>query len=293
MIDLVHMQTFVAVVEEKGFSAGARRLGVAKSLCSKRINDLEEQLGVRLLHRTTRAVTPTDMGVTYLSQCRDILAAVDTANASVSTAAQEIAGPLRLTLPLSFSDSRLEPILDAFMRLYPRVSLDLQLSDARVDLVSAGFDAGIRIGDLTDSSLVARKVGETQLILCAAPEYLNQRGAPETPEDLNDHDCLLFTNLASRSVWVFERDEEKIRKRVRARAKSDNGALLRGMAIAGHGIAMLPGFLVGPCVDDGRLQQVMPDYQTARFGIHVVYPARRNLRATVRAFVDHMANSLA
>ncbi len=288
-MDLVHMRTYVAVVEERGFSAAARRLGIAKSICSRRVAELETELGVQFVRRTTRSVMPTDLGMEYFDHCRDILNRVEEANALASTAAAAVRGNLRIAGPVSFTGSQFEPVFDSFIQRYPLIRLEVHLSDAREDLVSSGFDAGIRVGNLGDSTLVSKRIGETRLIACAAPDYLAAQGVPRHPEELGNHRCLMYTNLASGSVWVFERNGKKIRKRITGQVKSNNGEFLRAMAGRGHGVALLPDFIVGPLIDDGRLVPVFGDYTTATQGVHVVFPERKNLCAMVRAFIDHVS----
>lgn len=186
-MDIVHLKTFVAVIEEKSFTAAAQRLGIAKSVCSRRISELETDLSAQLVHRTTRSVVPTDAGLTYYGNCLDILKQLDDANYAVKTGASIVAGRLKLSLPANYCQYVLAPKLESFMQKYPDVEMRLDLSDNIVDLVSGGFDAAVRIGALADSTLYARKIGEMNLICCASPEYLAQNGTPISIDDLGAH----------------------------------------------------------------------------------------------------------
>lgn len=287
-MDLTQIQTFVAVIEERGVSSAARRLGIAKSVCSRRLSELEADLGAQLVRRTTRTVTPTDLGMDYFDQCRDILRRIEEANALVSEATTTIAGPLRITAPLAFTTPPFQPILESFIQKFPRVRFDLHLSDAREDLVASGFDAGIRVGELPDSALISKKIGETRLLVCASPNYLKSHGTPAHPDDLGDHQCLMYTNLSSGSIWTFEKSGTKYRKRLNAHVKSNNDEFLCALAEADHGVVCLPDFVTRAGVDAGRLVPLFCDYESTRHGIYVVFPKRRHLSATVRAFVDHV-----
>lgn len=291
-MDLTRIQTFIAVIEERGVSAAARRLGIAKSVCSRRLSELEADLGAQLVRRTTRSITPTDLGMDYFDQCRDILRRVEDANALISRATTKIAGPLRITAPLAFTSSRFQPIVGSFVRRFPRVGLDLHLSDARDDLVASGFDAGIRIGELSDSALISKKIGKTQLLVCASPDYLESHGRPNHPDDLGDHQCLMYTNLSSGSTWTFEKSGTKYRKRLTAHVKSNNGDFLCDLSQQGHGIVCLPDFITQTGLDAGRLVPLFGDFGCASHGIYVVFPKRRHLSATVRAFIDHVSETL-
>lgn len=301
-MDLVHMRTFAAVIEERGITAAARRLGCAKSVCSRRLSELEADLGAQLVRRTTRSVTPTDLGMDYFDQCRDILQRVDRAAALVTEAASEVSGPLRVTAPLAFTGPRFQPMLEAFITRYEKVRLHMHFSDAREDLFASGFDAGIRIGELADSALISKKVGECRLLVCASPGYLAAHGTPSHPDELNQHQCLMYTNLSSGSIWTFDSaggDKAgdtgggKIRKRLSAHVKSNNGGFLCDLAEAGDGIVRLPDFIVQNAIDAGRLELLFAGFAGASHGLHVIYPERRNLGATVRAFIDHITENLA
>lgn len=290
--DLTHMRTFVTIVEERGISAAARRLGIAKSVCSRRLREIEDVVGAQLVRRTTRSVTPTELGIAYYDRCCLILQQVDEAHQLITSGTQEVGGPLRITVPTSFTAPRFSNMIARFMALHPKVRLEVHLSDTRDDLVASGFDVGIRIGRLPDSSLISRQIGETQLLFCAAPTYLRAHGTPKHPEELSDHTCLLYTYLASGSTWVINHKGQTIRKRLNAGFKTNNSALLNALAVAGQGIIMVPDFIAAPDIEAGNLVTLFSRDSGLRHGIHVVYPARRHVSATQRAFIDYMATAI-
>ncbi len=288
----LHMETFTAIVEERGISAAARRLGIAKSVCSRRLAEIEDIVGAQLVRRTTRSVTPTDLGLAYYDKCRAILQQVEEAHQLVTSSTQEVGGPLRITVPTSFTAPRFSTMVAGFITQYPNVRLEVHLSDTRDDFVTAGYDAGIRIGRLPDSSLISRQIGETELLFCAAPSYLKAHGTPKHPDDLTNHTCLLYTYLASGSTWVINHKGQTIRKRLNASFKTNNSGLLNAMAVAGKGIIMVPDFIAAPDIKAGNLVTLFGKGSGLRHGIHIVYPARRHVSATQRAFIDYMAAAI-
>lgn len=284
------MQTFVAVIEESGFTAAASRLGVAKSVCSRRISDLETDLAAQLVQRTTRSVVPTDAGREFYRRCLDILERIDAASEAAKGAAREVAGRLRLSVPVSYMETLLYPQIDSFMQQNPGVSLQLHLSDQRADLVSDGFDAAIRIGRLDDSGLFAKKIGTTRIEGCAAPSYVARKGMPRDFDDLSNHDCLRYNNLTSGAEWVAVHDGREVRKRVPGRWSSNAGSLNRRLAVEGKGIAVLPDFIIGDAFRTGELVPVLEDFLFQVSDIHVVYPQKRNMPAALRALIDHLSS---
>lgn len=283
------MKTFIAVVEEASFTAAAARLGVAKSVCSRRVTDLETDLGAQLVQRTTRSVMPTDLGRDYYRSCLDILERIDAANEAARGASRAISGRLRLSVPVSYTEVVLAEKLDRFTDDNPDVDLVLHLSDQRADLISEGFDAAIRIGQLDDSGLFARKIGETVIKGCAAPAYVAARGLPRDFDDLSNHDCLRYNNLTSGAEWVALRDGKEYRKRVPGRWSTNSGAYNKRLALQGKGIAVLPDFIVGDALETGALVPVLEDFLFLVSDIHIVYPQKRNMPASLRALIDHLA----
>jgi len=288
-MDIVHLKTFVAVVEERSFTGAAARLGVAKSVCSRRLSELETDLSAQLVNRTTRSVVPTDAGLRYYRNCLEILDQLDAANQVAKDETSVVAGRLKLSLPLDYCQIVLLPKLEIFAKNYPEVQLMLDLSDTYVDLVSGGYDAAVRVGSLGDSGLYARKTGQMRMICCASPAYLAEHGTPKSVDDLSAHQCLRYSNLSSGSEWVFYKDGMEIRKRVQGRFSANNGIHHKSLALNGHGIVYLPDFIAQDALDSGDLIPILTDYDMVTLDVHVVYPEKKNMRAVLRAFIEHLA----
>jgi len=289
---LDEMEIFAEVVEADGFSAAARRLGLSKSAVSKQVGRLEDRLGVRLLNRTTRRLSLTEAGTTFYEACRRVLDEAASAEQAVSDLAAAPRGLLRLNAPMSFGFLHLGPALPAFNARYPQVVVDAVMNDRFVDLVEEGYDVAIRIGDLRDSSLVARRLAPCRSVLCASPDYLARRGHPRRPEDLAGHDCLLYANSANPREWTFHGQRGRQAVAVSGPLIANNGDVLCGAALAGMGITRLPTFIVGAQLRKGRLEVVLPGHPLPEQGIHAVYPHGRNLSPKVRVFVDFLAEHL-
>lgn len=287
-MDIVHMKTLIAVIEESGFTAAAARLGIAKSVCSRRITDLETDLGVQLVNRTTRSVVPTDLGREYYENCLDILARIDAATGAIKGANSSVSGRLRITVPNSYLHAILAAKLDSFMQEHRDLDIMLSLSSNRVDLISEGFDAAIRIGVLDDSTLYARKIGTTSIIICAAPSYIAEFGEPQTFDDLQNHHCILYNNYASGTEWVAWHNGKQVRKRIVGRYSSNSGHYNRSLALNGRGIAVLPDFIVGDAFETGALVPILKDYTFPKLDINILYPQKRNMPASLRALINHL-----
>jgi len=289
-MDIVHLKTFVAVVEEKSFTAAAVRLGVAKSVCSRRVSELETDLSALLVNRTTRSVVPTQAGLDYYQSCLEILGLLEDANQAAKSDASVVAGRLKLSLPIDYCQCVLQPELESFVKSYPDTQLTLDLSDSFVDLISGGFDAAVRIGKLADSMLYTRKIGEMRLICCASPDYLAENGTPKDVDDLANHQCLLYSNSATGSEWVFYKDGVEVRKRVHGRFSANNGTHQKALALNGHGIVYLPDFIAQDALKNGELVQVLENYDQIKSDIQVVFPEKKNMRAVLRAFIEHLVD---
>ncbi|MDD1964314.1 LysR family transcriptional regulator [Pseudomonas putida] len=287
MDTLEAMAIFVRVVERGSFSAVARELGTTQPTVSKQINALEKRLGGRLIARSTRQLSLTDEGTRYYKQCRDILAAVDSAEHSFQTGREAVAGPLRIASSVSFGRLQIAPRLQGFLERYPEVTVDLLLSDQNVDLVSEGMDVAIRIGELKDSSLIARQIGLTRRLLVAAPDYLERHGTPQTAEELSLHNCILFNLLADFDTWVFDAGQYHVQ--VKGNVRSNNSEAIRQMVLSGLGISLSPTWLYRRDIAQGRVVQVLPDLIPSALPIHALLPANRRQSARVRAFVDYLA----
>jgi DNA-binding transcriptional LysR family regulator len=281
---------FVRIVETGGISAAADRLGVAKSAVSRRLAELESRLGAALLHRTTRRLNLTDSGRAFFERAQTLLADLAEAEAVVSQAHTALKGRLRVALPLSFGLLHLaEPIKD-FMALHPEVEFDLDFNDRQIDLMQEGFDLAIRIANLPDSSLIARRLAPIRHIVCASPEYLARHGTPTRAEDLRQHVCLAYSNLANPGVWQYHAsDGTSGSEQVPVKLKANNGDFLYQAALAGHGLILHPAFYLGDALRNGQLVAVLNDHVWPELNAYAVYPPTRHLSSRVRALVDFLA----
>jgi DNA-binding transcriptional LysR family regulator len=286
------IEIFVKVAELKSFSAAATALNLSRTLVSERVRDLEEELGVRLLQRTTRRVSLTEPGASFLERARLGLAALDEAAAEASSLSAEPRGVLRVNAPMSFGFRHLAPALGGFMQRYPDVRVELTLTDRLVNLIEDNVDVAIRIGDLRDSSLIARKLASCRMMLCASPAYLKRKGAPKHPRDINDHTCLFYTYWLDGDEWRLTRKgEEEIVHAGQAALRSNNGDAIAEAAAEGAGIALQPNFIVGPLIKQGRLVEILPSWRAAEFGVYAVHAQSQFTPAKSRAFMDHLAKA--
>lgn len=284
------MQVFAAVVDEGGFSAAARRLNMAKSAVSTTIKGLEAELGVALLNRTTRTLSLTEAGQRYKDRCDQILADVEDADREAAALTATPRGTLKISAGVSFGIKELGPVVAAYMAAYPDVRVDLQLADRYVDLVDEGFDLAVRIGELSDSSLIARRLTATRRVVCAAPGYLAVHGTPLHPHDLRQHHCISYSLLASGANWTFTVDGRPLTVAVTGRLAGNNGDVLRAAAVAGAGIVYGPSFIVADDLRAGRLVPLLSAFEASPVGIHAVYPPSRHVSAKVRSFIDFLGN---
>jgi DNA-binding transcriptional LysR family regulator len=282
------MHTFAKVVELGAFAAAAARLELAPSAVTKQVAFLERKYGVRLLNRTTRKLSLTDAGRAFYERIRPLLAELEELELALQADIQRPSGKLRISAPFSFGILHLGPAVAEFMRLYPEVAVDLELSDRRVDLVEEGFDLALRIAPMGDSTLVARQLAEIKIIVCAAPSYLAEHGTPQHPDDLKQHSCLNYTYSSSGNVWDFVKDGQTHLVSVEGSFRANNGDVIRTAALAGHGLIMQPDFIIGADLAAGRLVPVLPEYNVPSIGLYAVYPHRRFLSAKVRSFVEHL-----
>jgi len=292
MDQLNAMRAFVAVAETGHFATASERLGLSRAMASRLVMDLEARLGVRLLNRTTRRVGLTGPGAAYLDRCREILAALEEAESEISSAASEPIGRLRVTAPVSFGVSHVAPRIAAFAARHPRVSVDLSLNDRLVDIVEEGYDLAIRIGRLSDSSLIARRIGETRMVVCAAPAYLAARGRPATPPELTRHDCLLYSYASAGDVWTFEGPRGAESVRVSGRVLCNNGDAMCRMAAEGLGLVAQPDFIAAPHLRAGTLEQVLSGHPCPATGVYAVQASARHAPLKLRLFVDFLAAAL-
>jgi len=288
---LQEITVFARIVGTGSLSAAARELGMSPALVSRRLAALEARLGVRLINRTTRSLHLTDEGAAYYETCTRLLAEIEEADAAVSAGRADPRGILRVALPASFGNQHVAPLMPRFVARYPDVQLSLSLSDRNVNVVEEGFDLAIRIADLADSSLAARKLAPNRRVVCASPAYLQRHGTPRTPEDLAQHNCLTTTDFSMN--WDYrDPDGKPGSMRVTGRYACDNWEVIRDWAVAGLGIALKSTWDVRRHLEDGSLVSLLPGYTFATdVAIYAVYPHRRHLPAKTRAFIEFLAES--
>ncbi len=281
---------FVAVMETGSFTAAAERLGTSSGQASKLVSRLEAALGVRLLSRTTRALSPTEAGRAYFDRLRPLLEEFDALDAAVRAASLAPRGRLRVTAPLGFGALELVPALNAFAARFPGIELDVGFTDRVVNLVDEGFDLAIRVGRPDDSSMVARRLCDVRLLTVAAPAWLEREGEPATPADLARFDCIIDTNFKEPNRWPF-RDPAgaPLTATVAGRIRYSNAEACLRAAEAGLGLACVPSFIAGEALRGGRVRRVLQGFETAPFAVHAIYPHSRHLAAKVRVLVDFLA----
>jgi DNA-binding transcriptional LysR family regulator len=288
------MRAFAAVVDEGGFAPAARSLGVSPPAVTRYVQQLEIELGVQLLARSTRRVTPTDAGRAFYAASRRALDATAEALATVRGVGEELGGGLRVNAPMSFGTRHLAPMVAAFMARHPRLRIELALNDRFVDLIAEGFDVSIRIAQPEQTTaLIARELAPARRVLCAAPEYLDRVGWPAAPEQLAAHRCLHYGYQQTGSRWRLKGPAGDRSYAVNCVFWSNNGEALRAAAVAGQGIALLPTFIVGGDLQEGGLLRVLPEYEVPMLSIHAVFPRHRHGSRNVDAFVTFVAEQMA
>ena len=283
------MATFVAVVEAGSFTAAADRLDVAKSVVSRRVSALEERLGVQLLRRTTRRLSLTESGAGFYERSLRLLSDLEEAESAVAQEHGELRGQLRIALPLSFGLRHMPEPIAAFSKQHPRVDFDLDLNDRRVDLIEEGMDFAVRIGHLRDSTLIARKLFDAHTVICASPDYLATNGTPAHPDQLSDHTCMVYSNLAEPGRWAYT-DTDGTRRRVDVGRgmQASSGDFLCEAAVAGLGIIMQPTFIAHDAIRAGALVPILTEFGWPVSPGYAVYPPTRHLSFRVREFLDFL-----
>lgn len=294
-LDLGSIRAFVAVIDNGDFTAAGRKLSMSRSAVGKAVVRLEGRLGVRLLHRSTRSVSPTTDGSLFYERCVQVLADLADAQASVQQDRQEPRGQLKLSLPDAYGRLRIAPILQEYLTRWPQISAEVTFSDRIVDIVSEGYDLAVRIGGVeTGAGLITRVVDRIDSVICAAPAYLAARSVPDHPDALQEHDQLVFGRGGQLMLWPFDGPDSVLRPtRTRARLVADSAEALRAAALAGLGIANLPRLLVAQDLDAGDLMQVLSDFAPGPIPVHALYPDRRHLSARVRLLIDLISERLA
>ncbi|HST37737.1 MAG TPA: LysR family transcriptional regulator [Allosphingosinicella sp.] len=283
--DLIDVLAFARVVETGSFARAAERMALSKPVLSRRVARLEEKLGARLLTRGARGAQPTEIGKAYYARAANVFAELEAAEEVVAEAVTQLAGPIRLTAPLSFGITHLAPALAEFAVAHPKIELDIELEDRTVDLVSGGYDVAVRIGRLADSALIARRIAPIRKAVVASPAYLDRHGRPETPADVAGHDVLLYAY----EQWRFQVGTRWETVRVSPVMRSNNGDMLLAAAEAGFGLCMLPSFIAAPSLEAGKVEVVLRDYPLEEGALHAVMPPGRATTARVRALVDFLA----
>ena len=285
-MDINGLRAFVSIIDEGSFAAAARRLGMSRSQSSKHIADLEAELGVRLLTRTTRVVRPTAIGQDYAERIRAVLRDLDGATEAVRAAAGHPVGTLRISAPTLYTLKVLQPHVLRFIETFPDIQLEMVLDDGLSDLVADGFDAIIRIGRLQDSTLHARRLHQARLAVVASPDYIERRGAPQEPADLARHDGLHYVNLPGSGTWPLMRGTDLVHQKIHTVFSSNSTELLFRMALNGRGIAMLPEFVIAEAAAEGKLQRLMTDLSWPEIPVSLIYPSNKLMTAAMRSFLD-------
>lgn len=293
MSEFEQIRAFVEIINAGSTKQAAARLGVAPSAVSRRLKELELRLGTSLIQRTTRKMQLTQIGRSYYLRCLDILQALEQANEEVRETEQEIRGRIKIAVPISFGVSQLAPVIYQFMHLHPNLEVDLNVDDNRIDLVGGGYDVGIRIGDLEDSSLVARRISKIDHLVCASPTFLNESGAIADLNALTQAPALCYGNLARPNEWLY-RDHHGKRSKVivKPRLTASNGDVLREAAIAGLGIVCEPEFILREAIDAEQLVPILTQWQWHGMGIYIVYPKTTQVPRRTRTFIDFLINRL-
>ncbi len=281
---------FVAVLENRGFAKAAKQLATSAGQASKLVSRLEADLGVQLLKRTTRALSPTEVGQAYFERVKPLLEDFAALDASVRNASGAAVGRLRITVPLSFGTAQLAPLLIDFAAAFPDIQLDVNFSDRIVNLVDEGFDLAVRLGMPSDSSLIARKLCDMRVVVAAAPAYLAAHGEPETPEALGARACIIYTNFREPVLWRFRAADgaASIAVAVAGRLRFSTAEACLAAAEAGLGVARVPSFIAGSRLRAGLLKPLLRAYEDRPNGVYALYPAGRHLAIKVRALVDFL-----
>ncbi len=295
MIDIAKaMQAFVAVVDKGNFVSAAEMLDTSTAAISRQISGLESHLGVRLLHRTTRRLSLTDTGQEFYSRAQTILSDIAEAESIAGQTVLQPKGILRISAPLSYGTHELSHLLTGFRRRYPDLQLNIDLSDRVVDLANEGIDVALRISRTLTSQLIARKLHEIPMYVCASPAYLKKHGTPKTPEDLTGHAILNYSYLSTGDNWSFTHTNgDEVHIRVHPTVHATNGALLTTLALDDGGIIIQPDFILKPYLERGELVPILTDWSMGTFSLYAIYLSRKHLSAKVRAFIDYMVEQAA
>ena len=286
------LAAFITVAKHLSFTKAAEELSMSRATVSAQVQALEAKLGVRLLQRSTRAVVLTEAGAAYFQSLIGIIPQIRAAERAALSYQEEVAGRLKMTVPPEFAQIHMAPIIAEFLKRNPSVSIDVTFSHRAVNLIDEGYDLAIRGTIVLEPNLITRHIGDSPLIICAAPEYIEKHGAPTEPIELADHACLHFSGLRWGNVWVLKRDGQTLRIPIVPRYLANDGITLRDVAVAGAGLTLLPMFEIGPEIRDGRLVRVLDTWEIGSVPIHAVYPANKNIASKVRRFTDFLVKRL-
>lgn len=284
---------FVTVVECGSFSAAGQKLGLSKSAISKRITQLEQHLGIQLLQRTTRSLSLTDAGARYFEYIRPAVLLTQEGLDAISELQQTPKGNLRISVPMVFGRLYIAPLIAEFLKRYPDIQLQMQMDDKTTDLITGGFDLAIRIGELPDSSLIARKIAPCVSVICASPAYLAQHGLPMVPSELTQHNCLFYSYFQDGVEWSFHSPDGMQRIQPKGNYQVNNSDAIHLACLDGLGIANLPRFIVESDLQAGRLQTILTDFPLPEHGIYAVYPQRKYLPSKVKVLIEFLRDKLA
>ncbi|MCL1122171.1 LysR substrate-binding domain-containing protein [Shewanella seohaensis] len=284
---------FVTVVECGSFSAAGQKLGLSKSAISKRITQLEQHLGIQLLQRTTRSLSLTDAGARYFEYIRPAVLLTQEGLDAISELQQTPKGNLRISVPMVFGRLYIAPLIAEFLKRYPDIQLQMQMDDKTTDLIAGGFDLAIRIGELPDSNLIARKIAPCLSVICASPAYLAQHGLPIVPNELTQHNCLFYSYFQDGVEWSFHSPNGMQRIQPKGNYQVNNSDAIHRACLDGLGIANLPRFIVEPDLQAGRLQTILTDFPLPEHGIYAVYPQRKYLPTKVTVLIEFLMEKLA
>jgi DNA-binding transcriptional LysR family regulator len=285
------MRTFVAVARAGSFTAAGERLGRSTALVSKYVGQLEERLQLRLLERTTRSLRLTEIGSTYLERAEALLEQFDELETALGESHSAPSGKLRVSASLTFGEFYIASMVSKFVCRFPEVSVDLGLTDRFVNLVDEGVDVAIRISEMPDSSMIARRLCPSRIVCCAAPSYLERRGHPEVPKDLRTHDCIIDRNLRNANSWPFVVEGKRVSVKTSGRVSVNGAGAARAVAVEGAGIGLIPSFAIGDDLRAGRLVPLLTEHDALSMSVYAIYPHRQHLAAKTRAFVDFLADS--
>lgn len=290
-MDLIDgMKAFVTVAEAGSFTAGADRLGMSKKLASKYVQLLEKRLSTQLLNRTTRTLSLTDSGRRYLERCYKLLEDLEDLEATLNENEVSLSGLLRVSAPQSYGERFIAPLVADFLKLHPRLTIDLRLTDRYIDLANEGIDVSIRIGELKDSSLIARRLGQTELWTFGAPQYFEKHGIPKKPEDLKGHQCVRDSNYRDGGSWPYVVNGKIQNILIHGGVLVNSAAAAQNIALRGNAIGLAPDYIIASDIEDGRLVRVLAEYPMAVLPIQAVYLQQRHLSPKVRAFIDFLVS---